>query len=399
MRIAKVNNWLRFLAAITPILLLTSTEAADSLFLIGLGGLPGGDGHSLGHGISNGSPVVVGESTVTLSNNYGSLRWTQAGGMVNLGDLAGGAVNGAAYAVTSDGNTIVGASSSTSSGSSQFEAYRWTAGTGIVGLGDLPGGSFNSAAMGVSADASVIVGQGWSSTKPQEAFRWTTGDGMVGLGDLPGGSANSRADAVSGDGNVVVGRSSSTASGASFYEAFRWTTQTGMIGLGALPGGSISSESFATSFDGSVVVGAARSAHTAAFDTEAFRWTQQLGMVGLGDLPGGTFSSEAHAVSGDGSVVVGRGSGSSGDQAFIWDAQHGMRVLQDVLSQQYGLALTGWKLASADAISPDGLNFTGYGWDPNGISRAWVAHVPEPAMILIMPLDLALLPHRRRTRS
>src|SRR5262249_26072669 len=131
---------------------------------------------------------------------------------------------------------------------------------------------------------------------------------------------------------------------------------------------------------------------------EAFRWTQQNGIVGLGDLPGGVFSSEAHAVSADGSVVVGKGTTNSGDQAFNWDPQHGMRVLQDVLSQQYGLTLAGWKLASADAISPDGLNFAGFGWDSQQIARAWVAHIPEPATILTLPVALMLLLYRSRIR-
>ena len=40
------------------------------------------------------------------------------------------------------------------------EAFRWTQATGMVGLGDLPGGSFNSIAWGVSADGSVVVGTG-----------------------------------------------------------------------------------------------------------------------------------------------------------------------------------------------------------------------------------------------
>src|SRR5258707_9891754 len=29
--------------------------------------------------------------------------------------------------------------------------------------------------------------------------------------------------------------------------------------------------------------------------------------------------------------------------AFIWDQENGMRRLQDVLTHQYGLALTGWR--------------------------------------------------------
>src|SRR5688500_66911 len=99
------------------------------------------------------------------------------------------------------------------------------------GLGDLPGGSFLSAAAAVSSNGNVVVGYS-SSAQGNQAFRWTTTNGMVGLGDLASGTFSSFASAVSADGSVVVGDSRS----ASGFEAFRWTQAAGMIGLGDLPG-------------------------------------------------------------------------------------------------------------------------------------------------------------------
>ena len=67
------------------------------------------------------------------------------------------------------------------------EAFRWTQAGGMVSLGDLPGGAVQSTARGVNADGSVVIGDG-TSASGTEAFRWTQAGGMVGLGDLPGGS-------------------------------------------------------------------------------------------------------------------------------------------------------------------------------------------------------------------
>ena len=75
-------------------------------------------------------------------------------------------------------------------------------GTSFTGLGDLPGGDFFSNAWAVSSDGSVVVGASTSSGV-SEAFRWTRGGGMVGLGDLPGGDFASTARDVSADGSIL----------------------------------------------------------------------------------------------------------------------------------------------------------------------------------------------------
>jgi probable HAF family extracellular repeat protein len=334
----------------------------------GLGFSPGGDPattFSRAFGVSADGSVVVGISF------GGAFRWTQATGMVGLG-------GGVAYGVSADGSVVVG-----QSGGGGFQAFRWTQGTGMVGLGDFAGGPFSSEALAVSADGSVVVGYGWNANGP-EAFRWTQATGMVGLGDLPGGLFSSLAFEVSADGSVVVGGGIST----NGSEAFRWTQATGMVGLGDLAGGTFSSEALAVSADGSVVVGFGNSANGG----EAFRWTQGTGMVGLGDLPGGIFYSYATGVSADGSVVVGYSATDSftGAEPFIWNSTQGMRSLQQVLTNDYGLDLTGWSLNRANAISADGLTVVGFGTNPSGNTEAWIARldaqnnqsVPEPSSIV-----------------
>jgi probable HAF family extracellular repeat protein len=150
--------------------------------------------------------------------------------MVGLGDLPGGGFESYATAVSADGSVVVGAGrfSGAVNTTEGREAFRWTQAGGMVGLGDLPGGRFGSYAQAVSADGSVVVGTSPSAASGSnvdysEAFRWTQATGMVGLG-IPTGATWSSADAVSADGSVVFIGSNSL--------SYRWTQATGMVELG-----------------------------------------------------------------------------------------------------------------------------------------------------------------------
>jgi hypothetical protein len=101
-------------------------------------------------------------------------------------------------------------------------------------------------------------------------------------------------------------------------------------------------------------------------------WTQATGLVGLGLLPG-LSSSVAYAVSGNGEVVVGSSTGSVYQTAMMWDANHGMRSIQQVLMDDGGLDLTGWYLVDATAVSYDGSIIVGRGRNPAGQAEAWMA--------------------------
>jgi probable HAF family extracellular repeat protein len=258
----------------------TSTDG-----MVGLGDLAGGSFISLARGVSADGAVVVGPGSGT--NGSEAFRWTSVGGMVGLGNLTGRRGNSEAIGASADGAVVVGRSYNSTS---DYEAFRWTpvvnGAGGMVGLGDLAGGYFDSLARGVSADGAVVVGYGNSANGIQgaastEAFRWTPvvngAGGMVGLGDLAGGDFYSTATGVSADGAVVVGRSNST----SGVEAFRWTPVVngagGMVGLGDLAGGGFDSTAYGVSADGAVVVG--QSIGTTN-DYEAFRWTPVVNGVG-----------------------------------------------------------------------------------------------------------------------
>jgi probable HAF family extracellular repeat protein len=272
--------------------------------MVNLGNL--GTNYTIAYGISGDGNVVVGQSYNGAYTR--AFRWTQGGGMVDLGHLGGG--YSIAYGASFDGSVIAGHSFNGSAN----EAFRWTQAGGMVSIGVIAGGSY-SLSSGISANGSVIVGESDSGSGFVRAFRWTQAGGMVDLGSFSGGIF-SRARGVSADGSTVVGISEN----GSNYSAFRWTQAGGMVSLGAMPGGNYS-EAFAVSADGSVVVGDGNTAS----GTRAFRWTQAEGMVALGTL-GGNFS-RAYGVSADGSVVVGMSQLANGDfRAFLYTN----RVMLDV---------------------------------------------------------------------
>lgn len=380
------------IAALIPMAAQVSSARAAAMFQ-GLGTLPGTYFWSEAYGVSGDGSVVVGMSvTNTSTPTVKAWRWTSSEGMVPIGDLSGGLYRGAAHDVSYDGSVIVGVSESASG----LEAFRWTQDTGMQGLGDLPGGSYHSFGAAVSADGSVVAGTS-SSTPGSQAFRWTSETGMVGLGDLPGDDYHSEAHGISGDGSVIVGQGNNPTSSANDGEAFRWTAEEGMVGLGYLadsPHGW--SDASAISTDGSTIVG------ETATDAgrEAFRWTAEEEMVAIGDVPGEGVASGAFDVSGDGSVIVGWCTEDPYLEAFIWDAANGIRKLSNVLTDDYGLDLSGWRLYRAYGISDDGLTIVGYGSNPSGAREAYVAYLPEPGSVVVLAIGcVAAMGRRKHKRS
>jgi len=226
-----------------------------------------------------------------------------------LGKLPGDQ-SSAVYALSDDGSTVVGASyRDHTSPRSVIRAFRWTRAGGMQAIGDLAGGDQSSEAFGVSADGSVIAGSSSStlsfSHHPfyDEPFVWSAAGGMQALGYLPGTNGQyGGATAVSGDGKVVVG----TSTGDNGAHPLRWTATTGMLDLGDLDSRWGNQDSaFAVNYDGSVIVGVSQ----LGFDRTAFRWTPGSGMQPLGTLLTPASGSRekysaAFDTSEDGSVVV-----------------------------------------------------------------------------------------------
>lgn len=337
----------------------------------GLGDLPGGAFFSEALGISDDGQVVVGRSQ-GQGDELQPFRWSEADGLVLLGtnSLAGGN----ARAASADGSVIAGAFFDASTGT--YNAAQWE--------NDVPAivSETDSAAWNISNDGRFVVGwQSSSAADPQEAYLWDAlSETASALGTLENGGY-SRALAVSDDGQVAVGY----ASNAGGESPFVWSVDEGMTSLGFEGVGS------AISSDGSVVVGwekvvtkTSGKGKVLEFQWEAYRWTTvgQPEKIYLGDLPGsgayGIDGSHAYAVSSDGLVVAGSAYSSRGAEAFIWDDAAGMRSLQEVLSQDFGLDLSGWQLTRVDGVSADGATFVGQGINPAGDTEAFIATLGPP---------------------
>ncbi len=327
-------------------------------------------------------------ATGSFTGTAGIFRWSEAGGFEDLG-LFPGSTNTQAHGISDDGRVIVG--HARIDGLSR--GFRWIEGEGfsLLPVGP-PAGAKSVFAYDVSGDGLTVATVAGMSAELEldgvvykfytgsGAARWTEAFGYEYLGALST-SGNASVFGISADGSAATGGSWNDVELRD--EAYRWTEAGGMQALGLVDPSHKSTAAHAISADGSTVVGGDTIwAVNNSRETEAFRWTEAEGMIGLGDLPGGDRQGTAFDVSGDGSFVVGRGSvgfvqGYPDYHAFVWDSQNGMRRVQDMLEQDYGLEFIGFKLIRARAISADGYTIAGNGASLN-LERGWIAMLPRP---------------------
>ena len=355
------------LRALLP-LALTLTIASQALAAPMFQGLP----LRRVEGISGDGQVAFGYQRLSSPTRNEAATWTAMDGVVTLGQLTGG-TGSYANAANADGSIIVGSADDDDYGSSPNLAFHWTQATGFQALdATYPLTSANA----ISADGSVIAGS---------RYRWTQASGITPIAGL-------KSPVMSADGSVLAGNGD----GLLGTEAVRWTEALGLELLGTL--GGTASYGKAISADGTVIVGTSRRADGAV---EGFSWTQADGMVGLGLH--GNANTEAYDVSGDGTRIVGLSARSPRGTAVLWDSQSGIRSIQSILEDDYGLDLGGWELEKAVAISDDGLTVVGMGLDPDGVAASWMAGleappptVPEPSTSALAGAALGLWGWRRR---
>lgn len=303
--------------------------------------------------------------------------------------------------LNSDGSVVAGYGA-LANGFSDFRPIRRLSGQPVEQLG-LYDGETRARAYATNADGAFIVGGGDS-----QGFWWVppgpnigsltpplldvNDDGSVFMSettryaglDFPAafpnisGYTSLRAARMSGDGNAAAiscnffepgnGYGYPPQPSINIDQAARWTPEGQTQGIGFLPGG-IASFAVGISADGAVVVGRANFEDSPGqFHHRPFRWSAQSGMVALPMLPGSSNFGEASDASADGGFIVGESNG----KAFIWDAQHGTRDLQQLLISN-GHDLAGWTLLRANAISDDGKVVAGIGLDAEGDLEGWVA--------------------------
>jgi probable HAF family extracellular repeat protein len=239
-----------------------------------LGTLQNVVGNSRANGTSADGSVVVGFSAAPQDPNgstyYHAFRWTYTDGMRDLGTIKDTVGFSTANAISGDGSVVVGESAIPKIQNSFFShAFRWTNSGGMADLGTIGNVAGYSAATATNFDGSVVVGRSTTPTDPSgggavHAFRWTNSTGMVDI-STPGGSpGNSRATGVSGDGAVVIGQYSGSCSECGELP-FRWTEKTGTQDLnmllqtaGVLPQGTLLYSANGISTDGQFIVGSAK---------------------------------------------------------------------------------------------------------------------------------------------
>jgi probable HAF family extracellular repeat protein len=195
--------------------------ATDTLLFTPLGDLPGETFASYAYGISRDGNVIVGVSQ--SADGQQAFRWNEKNAIQPMGFLPtppGVQKYSQATAANADGSVIVGSSRSMNAFPNGEEAFRWTDATGMLPLGDLPGGSFQSTAFAVSADGSVVVGRGYvegpcgpfgCGSLPR-AFIWDASNAIRPLADVLSAAGADvtgwelhAATGISADGRVIVG--------------------------------------------------------------------------------------------------------------------------------------------------------------------------------------------------
>ncbi|MCR9294670.1 MAG: protein kinase [bacterium] len=244
---------------------------------------------------------------------------------------------------------------------------------------------------GRSQDGSVVVGHRWKSDH-WSAFRLQSGE--LSYLEPPQGFTNADAVGVTADGARVLGR---------VYNVSNVSPKTQLLvsdqmqnvrpviwesdGCRFLDGFDQRQNWWPTgiSDDGRVVVGVTwpQGYHFfKAFDYQsgvAFRW--ESGKVRLLGSLANHQHSQAFAVSGDGQVIVGTCfqrdvTGQVSETGFVWDVQHGLRSLSDVLAPAMA-SFTGWTVQRGVALSNDGRIIAGNALNARGIEVGWVAEFAD----------------------
>lgn len=246
--------------------------------------------------------------------------------------------------------------------------YRWTG----TDLEEMPGAAMD---IGVGADGTVwIIGTN-KIAGGYDIYKWVGEAGATVWEKQPGAAMHISVGSASYiaivDETDVIYRWDGHCKKGNTIQAFRWQNNL-LTGLQSITAVEQNSSALATSDNGAVVVGNFRSAE----GLEAFRWEGST-VIGFGDLPGTSFYSEAWAISGDGSIVVGASSGANliYTDAFIWDAESGMRNLNDLLKDVYGIE-TELKLTRVEQISSGGLTMAGTARNQQAATTQWILKLP-----------------------
>ncbi len=360
--------------------------------------------------------------------------WSQEqAGLHGLGDLPGGKFQSRAFAISGDGEFVVG-TSTTEDGE---EGFRYEVKTKkLVSIGDLPGGSVECHPSSISGDGSTVVGWGHTD-EGNTGFKWTQEKGLVPLGDLGGGEFSlirSQATGISRNGKHIVGvagtiKRNDFGRGFNRYEAFLMSGDKPMQGLGSPIREASWSSAFAVSDDANFIGGMSepsdrhvglatcwleasrsvllpqlRDVPIGAYSRSIIYATNPSGTAFIGENCGDSFlivvdgfkgsdaspkpglhvferfddqrPGSAFALADDAHLVVGSvDSQMYQKEAFVWSPKDGSQRLAKYLATK-SIDTKGWILNSAQGISADGRRIVGYGTNPEGEEEAFLVILP-----------------------
>jgi hypothetical protein len=127
----------------------------------------------------------------------------------------------------------------------------------------------------------------------------------------------------------------------------------------------------------------------------SFYWTKTNGL-NLIDTPESWAYNYLGSMSPDGKFAVGTLFDGMDNRAYLWDAENRTRLIEDILTDDYGIDLGGWTLLNATGISANGTTICGEGINPAGNFEGWVATIPEPASLLLLAAGSIILRSRKR---
>lgn len=288
--------------------------------------LPSG-GDNFAYAISD-TGVVVGSAT-NASGILHPVSWTQAGGIVDLGLLAGAPPDayGEAYSVSADGTTIVGYAGP----SSNRQAFRWTAGGGMTALET----NF-SVGRAASSDGTVVAGNFGANP-----FVWTQADGII-LNSRPGFVTAGNVS-LSPDGTILVMPDM-------IGNYWRWTQAGGWTDTG------VATTALASWSAGPMVGndGTIFQLGGSATDAQVLPIVLSGALVTIATPPGGVDFAFAAASTLDRSTrIVGYYSGGSGLTAWHWTASGGVVSI----ANPGGYANPNLDTAARQSMSSDGRAF------------------------------------------
>ena len=309
---------------------------------------PGPEDLAFARGVSGDGSAAAGLIVGALTGYI----WTEEGGFETIDPLPDFTFN-RLYGVSSDGSTFTGAATLESDGLSH--QYVWSRENGYVLLPELEA---ERAFRGVvTDDGSEIYGSSVHGDR-RRYWRWNAADGYEFIPQLETaylGSTSFQVDPSLGTTRMLVGK--------------RLFLQRGAVDLDSdirfilpQPSDAISSTVRDASTDGSLAVG-----RIAVNDDEfqAMRWTVDSGEVetlGVLDYPN-HYRSDANGVSADGKVVIGLSYAPQPEpdtRAFVWDERNGMRELEAVFRDEYGLEVHPWGVSNAIGISDDRRTIVGH---------------------------------------